>query len=635
MTGTHNNKERLVTFYSERIKGLSSKIAELKQRNRIYVVSELITFCMAVAAFAFYCVKDFQPWFVCAAAVSLVAYACIRRADLCNGERTERLRRRRAVYARELKYLEGDFSCFDDGKRYSDPRHPFSFDLDIYGKESLFNRMDRTVTTGGSDMLASMLGLLLPDREHITRRREAIDELALNEEWRTEFLAAGQHMSPDGLQSGEKTDSAAVLNVADKVRSMDVAPFAGQTWALSTAAFAITGLLTTIILSAVTPLPASIPVMWGTINLFGVLTVTSGPLRRISRAVGRLHSQMQHYTDFIRIIDGAEFKAKELNEIQNSLRGDGSGGLEAFIQLSGILKSIDRRSNILGLIAFNVFGLSDFFLVRKFLKWQKTYMEGMGGKIDCVSRMDALVSMAVFRFNEPEAATAEVSDADRIEYDARGLYHPFLGKTAVRNDFRVRDGSFYIVTGANMAGKSTFLRSVGINCILAMNGLPVFATSLRISVFNLFTGMRTTDDLTRGISYFNAELLRLQQLLENCASARHSLIILDEILKGTNSLDKLNGSRLFLERISLLPVTGIIATHDLELSRLEEEYPERFHNLCFEIGIADNITYTYKLTPGVARNQNATYLLKRILDGADIKPRDTSDKAAGVSCAEP
>ena len=182
--------------------------------------------------------------------------------------------------------------------------------------------------------------------------------------------------------------------------------------------------------------------------------------------------------------------------------------------------------------------MSDYFLVRRFLKWQRLYMGSIGEWVDAVSRMDALVSMAGFRFNEPKAVDAEVTGSDKVVYDARGLYHPFLGDKAVRNDFTINDGEYYIITGANMAGKSTFLRSVGVNYVLAMNGLPVFAESLRVSVFNLFTSMRTSDDLSRGISYFNAELLRLKQLLESCRRSGRTLIILDEILKGTNSLDK-------------------------------------------------------------------------------------------------
>lgn len=166
-----------------------------------------------------------------------------------------------------------------------------------------------------------------------------------------------------------------------------------------------------------------------------------------------------------------------------------------------------------------------------------------------------------------------------------------------------------------MAGKSTFLRTLGVNYILAMNGLPVFADRLRVSVFSLFSSMRTTDDLTHGISYFNAELLRLKQLLRHTSQVESTLIILDEILRGTNSADKLNGSRLFLEHISQCAVTGVIATHDLELSRMADQRPDRFHNYCFEIALGTDVTYSYRITPGVARNQNATFLLGQLLRG--------------------
>ena len=165
-----------------------------------------------------------------------------------------------------------------------------------------------------------------------------------------------------------------------------------------------------------------------------------------------------------------------------------------------------------------------------------------------------------------------------------------------------------------MAGKSTFLRAIGVNYVLAMAGMPVFASEMKVSMFNLFTSMRTTDDLQHGISYFNAELIRLRLLLDSVReNPPCTLIILDEILKGTNSLDKLNGSRMFLEAVSKLPVSGVIATHDLELSRMAEG-SGRFHNLCFEIKLGEGVTYSYKITTGVAKNQNATYLLKRILN---------------------
>lgn len=353
--------------------------------------------------------------------------------------------------------------------------------------------------------------------------------------------------------------------------------------------------------------------MWGTLMFFGVLMLCSGLLRQMSKAVNSLCRQMKAYTELVRLAATTELCTVDDPCLGMSSGSEAAYALTSFDELRRILDGLDRRGNVLGLIVFDTFLLSDFFLVRRFCRWQRMHAADMERWIDSVSVLDALVSMATFRYNEPSAGRAEIADTDGVVYDARGIYHPFLGASAVPNDLRIEDNHYYIVTGANMAGKSTFLRSLGVNYLLAVNGMPVFAAGLRVSLFSLFSSMRTSDNLSRGISYFNAELLRLGQLMEACRRSPRTLIILDEILKGTNSLDKLNGSRMFLDAISELPVTGIIATHDLELSKMADSPSGRFHNLCFEIELSDNVIYTYKITPGVARNQNATWLLRNMI----------------------
>ena len=338
-------------------------------------------------------------------------------------------------------------------------------------------------------------------------------------------------------------------------------------------------------------------------------------LKRVNQSISIILPRLGTYVSMIMQIVTSDLKSQEGRDIIGMLSADEQNALKSFRLLKGIINDLDQRNEVWVPIS-NALYLADYFIVRRFLLWQDRYMMHIEDWIDAVSHFDALVSMATFRYNEPDATDAELVDADEVVYEARGLYHPFLGQKAVRNDFSISDQQYYIITGANMAGKSTFLRSVGINYVLACCGMPVFADSLRVSLFSLFSSMRTTDDLAHGISYFNAELLRLQQLIETCKQNCHTLIILDEILKGTNSLDKLNGSRLFLQSVSTLPITGIIATHDLELSKMQQEYPDRFHNYCFEIQLSDEITYTYRLSEGVARNQNATYLLKNILKTA-------------------
>ena len=609
----YTTKEELAAFYQEKVDTLTAEIRQLKKNNMTYIASELMTFGLAIVAVVVYCVKDDSSQWLMAALAMLAVYAVVRRADVKNGRRIDKRARLRTVYEKEKKYVSGDFTCFSGGSRYKAPQHAFTFDMDVFGHESLYNRIDRTVTTGGGDMLAQWLGSLLPGKAEVASRREAVDELAGMEQWRTEYMAAG--LRPDSSLDGkaEKTDSGEILRAVSEVGGMTIAPKAGRPWTLAAAVAAMACFFALIVAAAVGVVPATAAVLWGVAQMFTVIGLNLKSIRNISRAVEKLHAGLGTYISLISHIAKAGFHSEELKQLQGRLAGGDDGALASFGQLDEILKSLDRRGNFIGLILFNMFAMSDYFLVRRFLKWQRANMPSISEWVDCVNRIDALAAMGTFRFNEPKAAMAEVVDEDKVVYEAKGLYHPFLGDKAVRNDFTVNDGEYYIVTGANMAGKSTFLRSVGVNYILAMNGLPVFADRLRVSAFNLFTSMRTTDDLSRGISYFNAELLRLRQLLDSCRQARRTLIILDEILKGTNSLDKLNGSRLFLEAVAELPVTGIIATHDLELSKMEDERPDRFHNWCFEIELADNITYTYKITRGVARNQNATFLLKGIL----------------------
>lgn len=607
-------------YYTRHRDHLAVQITMLKHRNRGFILGEIITFIAFIAFVAAYTAVDGGMWTLFVAAFMLLLYVAIRRFDVINSRRIEWLEALHGVYERELRYLSGDYKCFDDGARYADPSHPFTFDMDVFGRESLYNRVCRTLTTGGSDCLARSLSGDSFDGKPISRqlideRREAIDELAAMPGWRVRFLASG---------AAGRIDTDAIVASLQSVRAMNISRAALSVPVIALATLSMAGFYASILLSVFDLLPSSVPSLWGVLQFFTVLMLCSGPLRKISREVNSLHDRMKHYVNIIRHADNlrngeqssdgnrsSSLQSAELQRLVNRL----DGAMDSFHETEQILKSLDRRGNILGLIIFDMFLLSDYLLLRRFLKWQGRYLDSVGPWVDTVSRIDALVSMATFRYNEPEAGSAVIADGDEVVYEARGLYHPFLGRKAVKNDFSIVNGNYYIVTGANMAGKSTFLRSLGINYILAMNGMPVFADSLRVSVFALFTSMRTTDDLTRGISYFNAELLRLRQLIDFCPAHKNTLIILDEILKGTNSADKLNGSRLFLEYISGRNVTGVIATHDLELSRMSDEHAGRFHNYCFEIELGTDVTYSYKITPGVARNQNATFLLKELLAG--------------------
>lgn len=658
--------------YQQYVSRYASEAAALKRKNTGFITGELLAFGGILAFLICYFAIDGDTQnYLMGAALCLIAYLGIRRLDDKNKEKIEHLSALLKVYQDEIKAWEGDFSPFETGDCYQNPQHPYSFDLDVFGKSSLFNRICRTITSGGSEALARNLTRETPlSLEDIKRRRDLQKELAgeelageelagENENWRMEFLALGEKnrsQTADGkMMNGKmkKIDSAAVVDAMQKVSMMEVPAWFGAPISLVIGWLLIIGVIGSAILSICNMVSVNFALWWVLVQYMVVFFVCKQTLDKIDSNGGKLRHQLIAYAQILRLINRRNFHSELGKEMQDSL----ADALPSFAQLEKILKGYDRRGNFLGLFFTDAFMLSDFFLVRSFLKWKNTYMVKMEEWMHIISEMDAMVSMADFRYNHPEAEEAEFvsgkQEADtesdvsenagigspEIVFEGKNLYHPFLGAKAVKNDFTIKDDNYYIITGANMAGKSTFLRSLGVNYILAMAGMPVFADQLKISRFRLFSSMRTTDDLTHGISYFNAELIRLEELLKFCKESAEgkfckesaegkfykksiagnkeslrTLIILDEILKGTNSLDKLNGSRKFLEAISKQPVSGIIATHDLELSKMENDASGKFHNYCFEIDLGTDVTYTYKIQKGVARNQNATFLLNKILE---------------------
>ena len=593
-------------LYKKRITELVQTISSLRAKSRIFVMAEVLSFAVSIGFVVLFTVLDDASWTLGVALCVLFLYFYIRNLDTKNDRKIADASALKLVYEKEVAYQTGDYTKFDAGERYLQPTHPFTFDLDVFGQGSLFQRINRTISSGGSDYLAESLSgkwESLPTAEllkHIEQRVKAIGELAGNEPFLSQFKAQGAE---------KPIDTAAVKEAFGSIHALQIPSYFGNPTFRILIYANLVGFYLSIFLSIGNFVPAFLPLWWGIFNFFLATFCTHKYIKLVNEAISKLKDQVRGYVNMASLIEKQSFTAAHLCELKANL----SGAMASFGQLERILQKIDNRSNEIGIVLFNCFGLLDITIIRHFLRWQRTYEPITDQWIGASSVFDALVSMATFRLNEDEVQEATIIDSSGVSYKARSIYHPFLGEKAVRNNFDIQNHEYYIITGANMAGKSTFLRTLGVNYILAMNGLPVFAEEMRVSVFRLFTNMRTTDDLTRGISYFNAELLRLKQLIASLDPNVPSLIILDEILKGTNSLDKLNGSRLFLEYISERNVTGVIATHDLELSKLEDENPQRFHNYSFEIELGTDVTYTYKIGRGVARNQNATFLLKQIL----------------------
>ena len=592
-------------YYTSRYETLAGIVARLKRRNRIFILTEILFFSLFIGGLAVYTGTRLGWIALLLSGISLACYVIARLLDSRNARRIADSENLQYVYQHELEALQGDYSHFDDGHDFVDYHHPFTFDLDIFGPRSLYARINRSVTSGGRHLLASYLAF-----KNICYQPKEVEFFSRQLTFMDEFQALGQQ---------RQTDTLGILALRNMMQKLVLPGWMGTVWARLAAFCMIAFVLLSIVLAAIGVLEGTFPLFYATLQFFVVFLLCNASARSIGHQTDLLHRESEGFVRLLRLCERQPEWPESMGEEAEDLRK----AMKSARLLEDFIRRLDRRGNILGLFLLDTFFLNDFFLIRDYLKWRDDFISHADRWVNALSHVDALVSLGRFVYNHPTTVQAEVVERESIVYEAEGLFHPFLGAEAVANDFTIPDGSYTIVTGANMAGKSTFLRTLGINYVLARNGIPVFARRMKVSRFNLFSSMRTTDDLAEGISYFNAELLRLEQLVHFCknpsyreglpSEQKRTLIILDEILKGTNSLDKLNGSRLFLERICKLPVSGVVATHDLELSKLSNEQPQRFRNYCFEIELGENVTYSYRITTGVARNQNATYLLKRVL----------------------
>ena len=586
--------------YEENINNYLKQIKRLKTRSNGLLLIKLASFALA-ACFAYF--SFYQPNAINLSSMTgcFLAYLLCCFFDARHLHQIQELKAMQKVCEHEIAYLHGDFSAFDNGERYLNPQHEFSFDLDIFGISSLYHRINRTITQCGSDCLAQKLSTIELDKRKIKENQAAITELAALHDWRIHFMAHPYiHSHLDSFATYLQKNR--FKNILFRTYLPEVIVFLGVVCFF----LCVFGVLPWMFFSFSFLLQIFITILISKIS------------SKTSIDTVQLHKEYAGYLDLLKQLQQQDVQSERLRHIKATLFGEETNSLKALQKLSSILNLFDQRNGVVLYILLNGTILFDVLLIKIFLKWNETYQSHLRTWVDCLAEVDALNSLATYAANHPENKMAEMLEDDSpYIIDAKGVYHPFLNPDkAVPNEFSLNKQNVAIITGANMAGKSTFLRTIGITYLLASNGVPVCASAFRFAQVTLFSSMRTSDNLSKDISYFNAELLRLKQLIAHVKSHSYTLIILDEILKGTNSKDKLEGSVLFLQEISKYPISALIATHDLELSKMEDQQPDVYHNYRFEIELSediDEIKYAYKILPGVAQNLNASYLLRNIL----------------------
>jgi hypothetical protein len=590
-----NNPE---LFFNKQVQKYASRLNEVTKKIRNTSISRIIVFLLTVVGI--YLTTVFNGWWVAGTGVSgLVVFMILVIRHVKLFHRKHYLRKLLEVNENELLLLNLDTKNQHTGEEYLSTEHPYAVDLDVFGDRSLFQLLDRSATNEGRDKLAA--GLLSPELspETIRKRQKAIAELAVLPQWRQEFQALGgdeNAVSIDGL--------------------LQWAQFDGRAW--NKTLYKILTVLTPLLGLGIVTLIGLGELGFGAFLLFLLLplTVLGLNFNAINAEYGQLGKKnrvLKMYAVLFQKTEDQNFKSELLKQAQQILVGKDHSAARAFQQLESISKAFDYRLNFLVGFTLDIFFLWDIRQLMRLEKWKKNYGKEMQQWFESLSAVDELCSYAGFAFQYTEAVFPELSDTFSLH--GENLKHPFIAKEkCVGNPVKVAGWKqFQIITGANMAGKSTYLRTVGINLLLANCGAPVLGESMVFKPVQLFTGIKTSDSLQDGESYFFAELKHLHNMIQQLERGEQLFIILDEILRGTNSKDKQKGSKALLKQLIRFNASGLVATHDLALGSLADDFPENIINKRFEVEIENNqLIFDYQLKNGVSQNLNATFLMKKM-----------------------
>lgn len=516
--------------------------------------------------------------------------------------RKEWLETQARIIQEELQALSGDYSSFEDGKEYVNPEHPYSFDLDIFGRRSLFQSINRTCTFFGKNRLAKWLQNHLHEKTSIEKRQEMVREISEHTLFREQFRVAGL------VHHGQSSDG-------EKIQAWSQSPaqylHAGWVKAFIWGVPVINSLL------LITSLAGWTSFSWLGLS-FGIFLVLSfGIIKRatyIQETYGKQLKSLNGYARLIALAKAENWKSAGMQELMERFNLNGQSPIQALQQLSKELDRLDLRNNQ---FLYVLLEGSIFFQLQEIVRierWKVRYGQHISEWLETVGELDALCSLGTFAYNHPQYTYPELTEKPFC-FLATQMGHPLMpASQCVKNDATIPSRPFFlIITGANMAGKSTYLRTIGVNYLLACIGAPVCCERLKLYPNQLITSLRTSDSLSDNESYFFAELKRLKRIIDLLNQGQQLFIILDEILKGTNSMDKQKGSFDLIRQFMQLKANGIIATHDLLLGSLIKQFPEEIRNYCFEADIKENeLTFSYKLREGVAQNMNACFLMKKM-----------------------
>lgn len=587
-------------YYQSQIQILNAELKKLQQKKSAF--GWLRFGSIAAIIVAFYVLWSLGVWYVISASVILlIIFIQLLYADIKNKSAIDHINILININNDELKFLKGDYHHFDSGNEHIPETHLYANDLDIFGKLSLFQYINRTTSEMGSSQLAGYLQFPA-SINLIEQRQNAIKELSKKIEWIQNLQAIGKE---------KKITFSAKKRLQNWINEPLIfslfKPWKWLRWLLPAIIISI------VVLYIFDEVPSGI--FYLSLLLFAVIAY------QINKYVAPLHEQLSKVAEELEIfsasishIENATFESFLLQELQAAFLYQNKNASNDITKLRKILDRLDLRYNLVISLPLNILLLWNLQQVLDLEKWKSAQQKNINAWFEMLGHFEALSSLSVLHFNEPAWAFPEIIN-DYFFIEGKQIGHPLIIKNKrINNDIEIKhNGKLMLVTGSNMAGKSTYLRSVGVNVILAMAGAPVCATCFKTSHVQLITSMRITDNLAESTSTFYAELKKLKTIIEKVNAGEKVFILLDEILRGTNSLDRHTGSVALVKQLIKHNAAAIIATHDLDLTTLQNEFPDNILNYHFDVQVSnDELFFDYKLKPGVCNSLNASILMKKI-----------------------
>lgn len=580
--------------YAQRIEQLQTSQSRDQRSERAFGIAKLIVAALTVASAVLIFHRFTLAWIPAALIVVFIVLA-IHHERLLQAIRT----RSRVVrfYHRGLTRLEDRWQRDGEtGARYLDTSHPYSRDLDIFGDASLFQFLSVARTHAGEDTLARWLQKPA-DRQEIAARQAAVRELRSRLDFRERLSTAGET-----VRKGVHPDALARWGVSDPILT-------------SISRRILTAILPLLwILSIVAWIVWRVP-EWFVLNTllnFAYAHILLPRSEEAAAAIEHSADDLLILGEVMTLLEREAFPPGRLADLQASLQANRTAPSQAVRKLARIVRPLEGRHSLIA----HPLDLVTFWsaqLVFAAERWQRRFGPSIETWLQAVGELEALSSLATFSYEHPDYAFPQVSEGPP-RFNATRLAHPLLPiANAVENDVQLDEqNSAMILSGPNMAGKSTFIRAIGVNAVLAQCGAPVRAHSLLLSPLQVAASICILDSLSGGISRFYAEIHRVKLIVDLARENRPVLYLLDELLSGTNSHDRLIGTEFVLKSLAELNAIGIVSTHDLALTRIADEMAGAFNAHFADRLEGDRLIFDYKLHPGVVQTSNALQLMRAI-----------------------